>query len=760
MRGKLHLPLIAMILGAMISQSKGVTALALIGISVYWIGKLKNARAGALLLACSVFGYYYFIPSPISSLSKDPVRIIGQITSPIAETPHTLQVRLKKETPSKTTIVLLTYFKSEHENKEFQSYLRKKWRFGAQCTLYSPEELLKEARNPGEFDYRGYMAYQDVEAQVRISEKTSMTCQGVSWVDELYEWRSVMQNKMKATVSSEAYPWMNALMFGEANDLNEETVEWFRNWGISHILAISGLHVGLLSGMIFFILFRSGAVTLEHARFLLFIFLPVYGFIAGGSASVLRAVLMAVFGLLFVNRNLKITGTDLVSLAAFCLLLIAPNQFHQIGFQFSFLVTFALVLSSPVLSQTSNKLHLSSKISVICQLSILPLQIHYFYDFNPLSLFANLLVVPYFSLVVIPLCMLLFLLAFLFSPFAYAASDLFFHLHSLILGCLQKLTDPFLIKWVIGEITPPWILVYYLFFSFMMIAWNHGKLKHAFICATASCVTIGAYASVPYTVDQGRVTMLDIGQGDAFVVELPYRKGVIMIDAAGLPPFMMNPKQTEENIIRPYLKSRGISHLDALMISHHDTDHSGSVNPLVEDFNVDWFIVSPYYIVNSDLNDKVKVLRVNAGDRIKVKGQLFSVLNPEDDAHNPNDNSVVLYTEVGGKSWLFTGDLSTRMEEKVLENYPELHVDVLKVGHHGSKTSTSEKWISQLQPQYGLISAGVNNRYGHPHQQVVDRLKHHSVNLWRTDQSGAVQFNFSGQSGTFSAFLPYNASRD
>ncbi len=760
MRGRLHLPLIAMILGAMISQSKGVTAFVLIGISLYWIINLKNARAGALLLLCSVFGYYYFTPSVIPSVSSNPVHIIGQISSPIAETPHTLQVRLKKEIPSKKSNVLLTYFKSEDENKEFQSYLRKKWRYGAECTLNSPQELLKEARNPGEFDYRGYMADQNVEAQIIISEKASMSCQGESWVDQLYEWRSMMQNKMKESVSAEAYPWMNALLFGETSDLNEETAEWFRNWGLSHILAISGLHVGLISGMIFIILFRSGAVTLEHSRFLLFIFLPVYCFIAGGSASVLRAVLMAVFALLFMHRNLKISGTDLVSLAAFCLLLLAPNQLRQIGFQFSFLVTFAIVLSLPVLSQTPNKLHASAKISLICQLSILPLQIHYFYECNPLTLLANLLVVPYFSVVVIPLCIILFLLALLFSPLAYSASDSFFQLHSFILECLQKLTDPFLIKWVIGEITPPWILVYYLFFSFMMIAWNHGKLKHAFIWGAGACLTIGAFASVPYAVNQGRVTMLDIGQGDAFVLELPYRKGVIMIDAAGLPPFMVNPKQTEENIIRPYLKSRGISHLDALMISHHDTDHSGSVDPLVEDFDVDWLIVSPYYSVIPELKDKVKVMRVNAGDRIKLKGQLFSVLNPEHDAHDPNDNSVVLYTEAGGKSWLFTGDLSTRMEEKVMENYPKLRVDVLKVGHHGSHTSSSDQWISQLKPEFGLISAGVNNRYGHPHQEVVDRLQENGVKLWRTDQSGAVQFKFSRQSGTFSAFLPYNASRD
>ncbi|KHE69905.1 DNA internalization-related competence protein ComEC/Rec2, partial [Halobacillus sp. BBL2006] len=362
-----------------------------------------------------------------------------------------------------------------------------------------------------------------------------------------------------------------------------------------------------------------------------------------------------------------------------------------------------------------------------------------------------------FSLLFIPFLMFLLICSSLIPFLSLKVSEVVLPIHTGILEWLENNSGFLNIQWVVGEIDVSFIIVYLVTFCLMMMLWIKQKHAFAFLAGLLSVCVIISFCLLPYFSSNGRVIMLDVGQGDTFVIELPYRRGVIMIDAAGPPVFTENDAKIAENIILPYLKSRGISWLDTIIVSHKDTDHSGSVNFLLEELSVENLMISPFDPL--EIGGE-KVVRVQGGESVNVAGQTFSILHPMEDSGNANDNSIVVKFSLGGLDWLFTGDASVEIEKKLLRKGTDVKADVLKVGHHGSKTSTSKEWLENVSPSFALISAGQDNRYGHPHHEVVEKLSAEGIMFLQTPEHGAVQYDFSNESGTFSVFVPYNASRE
>lgn len=748
LKGIWHIPALAFVLGGVLANNIGSIFYLLIFLLIAWAVRHRHSPIFLFcILSFILIGYFYLAPSPQEfSFKKQPELWHAEIMTPVKETAKTFTLTLIDETSEKRNI---SYVKKGEE------VVPSSWLHGAVCTMKGRTIPFDGARNPGQFDYKSYMERKGIDSQVIIKNLEDIECEGRSWISYLYEGRMVLKERVRDHVHPEAYGWMNALIFGETSELADVTIDWFREFNLSHILAISGLHVGLTIGGVYFILFRTGLTTRTQSQCFILILLPVYAFLAGATPSVIRASLMASILILFSIFQKKIPLTDILSFAAVFLLVYSPSYFHHIGFQFSFLVTFSLVLSVSILKQYNIWMQ-TAVISLISQLSILALQVHYFYEFQPLSLWVNLILVPYFSFIVIPLLMVVFLLCFLVPSFAFVCSAVFIQLHERMISFMKGWTSWIDFQWVIGEIDPSYIFIYILAFVIMMTYWSDRNLFQSF---AAACLTVGvlvAYSAAPYYSAEGKVTMLDVGQGDSFVVELPYRSSVIMIDAAGPSVFTSNKEKTADDIIFPYLKSRGIDKIDALFVSHEDSDHSGSVPFLLEEISVDKVYVSPYHKENFN---GVTVEKIRAGQRVLYGNVALNVLHPSEDQEDPNDNSLVLDTLIGGQRWLFTGDISTSIES-ILLNSSSLSTDVLKVGHHGSHTSTSEAFIDGIEPKVALISAGVDNRYGHPHEEVVKRLEESGIIILQTNRHGAVQYTFSGQSGTFSSFLPYNASRE
>ena len=269
---------------------------------------------------------------------------------------------------------------------------------------------------------------------------------------------------------------------------------------------------------------------------------------------------------------------------------------------------------------------------------------------------------------------------------------------------------------------------------------------------------------------EGEVTILDVGQGDSIFINLPYGKGTYLIDTGGQLLFereawqmKKRPFEVGRDTVVPFLKSKGVTTLDKLIITHGDSDHAGGAEAVLNELKVKELVL-PYSYEKGELEEKliklatekrIKIRFVQKGDQWKIENQSFTILSPnEGTSSNKNNSSIVLYTEMGGLRWLFTGDLEEEGEKRLIAEYPDLKIDVLKVGHHGSQTSSSDLFLDVLSPKLAIISAGKNNRFNHPHQDVVDALEKRKIKILRTDLSGAITYKFVKETGTFYVHCP------
>lgn len=685
--------------------------------------------------------------------------IRGLITSEVNHSNTKSEFLLKDN--KRGVLIKVIQFKQgkEHNNIDLSQV-----KTGASCEVNGRLEIVSNtSRNPGQFDYGSYLKDQlNVEYQLSLEETTKLSCKGSSVINQLYDLRNGTLDVTGNKLSSFSAGWLHTLILGEDSNVPEEITELFQRWNLSHLLAISGLHVGLLVACLYFVLIKLQLFTREKAQWILVTVLPLYPILGGGAASVWRASLMTLLAVMLIKMKIRLPLTDVVSIIFLFLVIIDQNLLYQLGFQFSFLVTFALALSRRLFLVGHHNIFVVLRISFLSLMVLLPIQLYHFYYFNPLSVLVNLFYVPYFSFFVIPM-MFLLLLSFFIPPISNLLDSIFVFIHEFALHGLYMVDRSFYLPWVVGKFPEIMFLPYYvvliLFMKRLTIASNY----KAFLYGCFLVIIILTVSIKPYVSNEGRVTVLDVGQGDSIVIELPHRKGVFLVDAAGsVSDDFENPSnKVFKQVIKPYLYSQGISAIDAIILSHSDLDHTGSMPYIIEQFQVDKIITSKFFVFSHDLKkqmvDKdIELNRLRFGQEFNINGFHFFVVSPENDYKSTNNNSLVLYTKIGGLRWLFTGDIDKSVEGKILKTFPNLTIDVLKVAHHGSKTSTSSSFLEKLDAQTALISVGENNRYGHPNSDVIDQLKLRGITILRTDANGAIQYNFEGNKGTFHTYLPYD----
>lgn len=734
-------------------------------VALIWLVLLKQFKRLNILpfvvsLAALIF-FIYYIPSEPNVSSDDidgtPIYITGKVVSSIEQTEKKLQFTLRDEKTREK--YLLIYFKKDEQLLKENEL--KKVKFGATCQISGEVMIPMHARNPGQFNFYKYLREQGINTQVRLSSFKHINCHGSSIFQYIFQFRQYLLDHINNLPNKISANWIQALVLGERQQLQDELIDLFQRWGLSHILAISGLHVGIIVASLYILLVRFGILTKEAAEWILITFLPIYAFIAGAEPSVLRASLM-LFTILLINRiKISFHLQDTISIVFLILIIVDPYIVYHVGFQFSFLVTFALILSRPWLQKVQSPFWQLLIISYVSQMVILPLQFHYFHTFQPLSIFVNFLLVPYFSLFVIPLMFILIPLTFITPNFAQWLMKLFERIQQFIEIILHFIDQYLYTPFILGEFPIFAAVIYYVAFVLSIKYIEKQQFKRAFQYSLTFVALIVVLLLQPYFSKEGTITMLDIGQGDAFVIELPFRKGVFFIDAGAHVTY--SDEQISDTVyhqvIKPFLYSRGIFHIDAIILSHAHVDHYGSSQFIIEDFHTPLLIVSEFFELN-DLEKKflhehrVDILRVRGADSFTLHGQTFNVLSPVKDELDIDDNSLVLQSKFGNKTWLFTGDISRTIERKIISQYNDQVIDVLKVAHHGSRTSTEPHFIKHFNPQYALISVGHNNSYGHPHKEVIETLKEANINILRTDEHGAVQYIFTEESGTFFTFLP------
>ncbi|MBT2694991.1 DNA internalization-related competence protein ComEC/Rec2 [Bacillus sp. ISL-55] len=675
-----------------------------------------------------------------------------------------------KALPANEKLVVTYRIKSNTEQQIIQTLLTPEMACAASGILNRPSP----ARNPNAFDYKDYLQLNDIFWIFEADKLSLETCyqQSDGILTALKATRHNEIARIKDTLPEETSALAAALVFGERSLFNPETERSYQKIGIVHLLAISGLHVGLLTGMIYFICIRIG-MTKEKTEILLMVFLPVYAVMTGLAPPVVRAAAMLVILIGSRRISLRMTPIDAVSAAFMLMALIQPSIIFDIGFQLSFTVSFSLVISAPViLKSLTSFVKQTAAVSFIAQLSSLPVILAAFYEVSAISIFANLLFVPLFSFLLLPLLLvsyvILLFLGALPSFYLHFLENLVHHVNLLAM----KLSELPMSMIIIGKLEPFLLIVQIILIPLFFFRWEGcivKKLNPPLWLFTLPLLPLLLQVFLPYLNPYGQITFLDVGQGDSIFIRMPYNQGNYLIDTGGVMPFEKEKWQQRgstydpgKKIVVPYLKSAGVRTIDKLILTHGDTDHIGGAVALLEEIRVKQLLV-PRAEERSELELDIMEIANDKGADIYVAGLGtgwttaegdFRILNPSETVGERNDQSIVLHAAIGGKKWLFTGDLGIEGENLMARKMKDIDIGVLKIGHHGSKNSSSELFLERTNPDFAVISVGENNRYGHPGEEVIKRLEERGTQIFRTDENGAIIYRFKDNSGTFMTQLP------
>lgn len=545
-----------------------------------------------------------------------------------------------------------------------------------------------------------------------------------------------IQHTFPQSLTAEA----EALLIGQRANMEQIDERAYQVLGITHLFAISGLHIGLLTFLVYGVLFRIG-FRKETVSLLILVCLPLYALLTGGAPSVWRAVTTIELILLASQFRWRIGLDDAISISLLVFVLINPSAVYQIGFQLSYAAAFSLIFSASILE---NKSYLMSSllITLICQLMVLPLLLFHFYELSLSSFIMNLLFVPIFSFIILPANILLLCSTFLPGYF----SDWLFYLYTPARGQLTEFIRllakiPYQL-WNPGKPTIPLLILSFIGVSACFVQFEKGKYRKGFGFLLIPLLMIHVK---PYFDPSLHLTFLDVGQGDSIVIEMPYRQAVYVIDTGGIVRFGMegwkerkSSYEVGRQVVVPYLKGRGIHTVDRLIISHADADHAEGADEVIDEIRVKEINISPgsrdYGVLQEltlfALQRNIPMLEVKEGSYWTIGEYRFKYLSPSDLTYSGNNDSLVLLVESPYFKALFTGDLEIDGEGELIRKFEEeiKEITVLKAGHHGSKTSSSEIFIRETMPSLTIFSAGKDNRYGHPHKEVIDRF--HNYGLW------------------------------
>jgi competence protein ComEC len=666
------------------------------------------------------------------------------------------------------------YIKYRMNSKEEKDGFNKERLVGYSCRLTGRLKPVNGQTNPNAFDFKAYLKHHKIHWQFEVDQWNSCKERnGPVLIIKKQRQRAI--NLLETYFPESIASLASALLFGERQILDPSLEKSYQKLGIIHLLAISGANVALYVSMIHYIGIRIG-VTRERMMVVLILYLPIFVFMSGASPSVLRAALMMFLFLFFrLLTHSKVAGLDICSMVFMVYVFASPYLLFDVGFQLSFSVTFALLLSTKeILKSTQSPFTLLLKASFVSQLSSLPIILYHFFEFSLLSMLANLIYIPVFSFIISPLFIGLFFLFLLFGKPFLVILDFIQPLITVLNDITLRLASVPYQTVTIGR-PSIWILLLLIlsivfFFYFLE---KEETLKGRLVASIPLLITLTLSFCLAHVSLSGQITFVDVGQGDSIVIQDGFVKETYVIDTGGTVSFQeeewkkkKDPFEVGKDVLIPFLKGKGVHTIDKLILTHGDMDHIGGAKTILETIEVKELIL-PLVSDRSSLENelvalarerKTTVIFVKNGMSWKGKGGIFNVINPITEQEERNNNSVVVHVKIGGLFWLFAGDLEETGEQMLLQEYPELPVDVLKVGHHGSKSSTTPQLLDAYHPKVAIISVGKTNRFGHPHQEVLDRLKERNIKVFRTDTDGAITYTFQKGIGTFSPHIPYDVT--
>lgn len=532
--------------------------------------------------------------------------------------------------------------------------------------------------------------------------------------NHIYTIKNLLYTRINSLKSSN---YIKALLFGD-NKLDKEIKTSYQINGISHLFSVSGFHINFITSIIYFYLDRV-TYNKKIKYITVDIFLVLYLLLCN-TTSLLRCTVMNI--LLSINYLLKldIKKIDIVLLTLILCITINPFIIYDIGFIYSYTISFFLILYKNKY-KTNNKLLKIIYISLISFLVSLPINIYTSYEINFLSIILNIIIVPIVSLILLPLSLLTLIFPIL---------DNILYLITSILEKISLYTSNInIFKQVLSKPSIILIIIYYLVIILIL-----SKNKHYYLIL----ILLIFHKTIPLYNGNLEVVMFDVGEADSMLISTPSKKVNILIDTG---------RGIDINNIIIYLKSIGISKLNYLIITHGDEDHIGGALYLIDNFKVDNVILNKgdYTELEVELIIHLKnknIKYTNNINKIPLLGSYMYLLNTKKFS-NENDNSIVTYFEYQKYKFLFMGDSSSKTEEYLINNYNLTNISFLKVGHHGSNTSSSPLFINKITPKVSLISVGRNNFYHHPNKEVLTNLSN-SV-IYRTDINKSIKIKINNK---------------
>jgi len=667
---------------------------------------------------------------------------------------------------------------------------------------------IRNFNNPGGFDYKKYMAFKKIRGTSYVRGKDLIVIKrnsGKGIGKTIADARSSISDLIDNTLEGDKGGVLKALIIGDRNSISKNLKEAFNRAGVGHILAISGLHIGIVATVAFFFFkwilsyikyFLWNALTVKIAAVLSLFPVIIYGLLSGMSPSTQRAVIMVTVFLMTFLFEREHDSINTLAIAAMIILVVYPPSLFSISFQLSFIAVLAIIYGLSRIRvksvireeghlQVQKKVYLFLLTSLFAILGTLPLIMLYFNQVSFVGLMANLLVVPLIGFIVVPLG--------LFSVLLYPIS---------VYGAAWCITANFellakaldIVIWFsnlpfasIKTVTP----TYFEICCYYILGWavlnligsyyekaddNKAELKSRSSAlrrkralAVIIVVIIAGTVDACYWLynrfwhDDLRITVIDVGQGSSALVEMPEGFN-LLIDGGGFPD--NSAFDVGERVIAPLLWRKKIKTIDTLVLSHPNSDHLNGLLYIAENFNVKnvW--------ANYDTADTVGYRKfieiinkkaINMPEFKDISGthfingaQLDLFYPPKDYMDNNkrtwsnfNNNSLVIKVKFGSKSILFPGDIKAKAEKELVAIAgDDLTSDVLIAPHHGSKTSNSEIFIDSVKPETVIFSSGWKNSYRFPHPSVLEKYKERECRILRTDSHGAVTILTDGKSLT------------
>ena len=616
------------------------------------------------------------------------------------------------------------------QTQEEQAYF-KHLNHGLELRIKGELETPTKQRNFMGFDYQAYLKTQGIYHLLKISQiLEKRPAEPRDLIGLLSSWRRKALVWVHQHFPQPMSHYMTGLLFGFLDVEFEEMSQLYSNLGIIHLFALSGMQVAFFLDAFRRFFLRLG-LEQEKVTTLLYPFSLLYAGMTGFSVSVVRSLIQK----LLAQQGLK--GMENMGMTLLLLLLFLPSSLLTAGGLLSCAFAFILTLTSS--EEEKSGIQKVVKESLVLILGVLPFLIYFFGEYQPWSLPLTFVFSLLFDVLLLPGLSVVFLLSFLY-PLTFWNS--FFIWMEKSMEYIASVTSQSL---VFGQ---PSIYFFLLLLFLLACLYEMRKIKkwrYLFLLLVCFVFTLVKHPL------ENEITVIDIGQGDSILLR-DWRGKTILIDTGGKVDFgqkeaWRNRKSTSnaERTLLPYLKSRGIDQIDHMVLTHTDTDHMGDLEVLatrvrIKEINISKGSLKKDSFVRLLKRLNLPVETLEAGDQLSIFDGSAEVLYPVEVGDGSNNDSLVLYGRFYGWSFLFTGDLEEEGEKTLLARYPQLRVDILKAGHHGSKGSSHPAFLRQIQAKIALISAGEKNRYQHPHQETLERFKELQIAVFRTDQQGAIRF--------------------